>query len=159
MARNLPDEVSSPDDLQLLILEVKKVIDLSHEQALRRAAPGRLPELDLSSPLQDLLKLKSGDPVPAIPQLEELQKWLEEVKTTAPQLYVTLPGIPGLKQKSEIVLWFRREIHPLALIFFEHNRSLAGGFVVRSGSQLFDYSFRHALLNRSDAMVKVMKNV
>ncbi len=159
MARKIPDSVASPDDLQLLIFEVKKVIDLSHEQALRKSSPGHLAELDLSSPLRELLKLKSGDPIPGIPQLEELEKWLEESMAAAPQLHITLPGVPGQNQKNEIVLWFRNQVHPLSLVFFEYNRSLAGGFVVRLGSQLFDYSFRHALLGNPDAMVKVMKHV
>jgi hypothetical protein len=159
VARKIPISVASSDDLQLLTLEVKKIIDLSREQSLRKTSSSKLPELDISPPLRELLELNSGDAIPGISKLEELEEWLEEAKISAPQIHLTLPGAPGQKQKTEIIEWFRDQIHPLSMVFFEYNRSLAGGFAIRLGGQMFDYSFRHALLSNPDAMVRVMKSL
>lgn len=147
------------DDLQLVELEVAKVIDLSREQALRKAGSTAAPTLDLSPQLQELLQIGPGDSIPGVADLEALQKMLAAVKATAPAAYLTMPGVPPEKLKLEVVQWLRREIHPLTLVTFEYNRGLAGGFALRLGSQVYDYSFRHALLGNSQAMVKVMKHV
>lgn len=157
MDHKLPNSVVSADDLQLLILEVKKVIDLSREQTLRKSSSS-VPELEISSPLRELIGLKPGDSIPGVQKMTELEKWLEQTKGVAPQVYLTLPGVPGQKQKTELIVWFRSQIDPNALLAFEYNRGLAGGFAIRLGSQVFDYSFRHALLSNSSAMVKVMKH-
>lgn len=159
MDHKLPDHITGPDDLQLLELEVNRVLELSREQALRRSKTAKAPVLELSPQLLEFLDLGPGSAIPGIAELEELKAWLEQARGSAPVVHLGLPGMPAEKLKTEIVHWFRQEINPLMLLVFEYNRGLAGGFVIRLGSQIYDYSFKHALLTNNQAMVKVMKNV
>ena len=157
MDHKLGPTILSRDDLELLCLEVAKIIETLHEQSLIKGKTTTAPALVLSSGLLDVLARKPSDPAPAFPELQKVQLWLEEVKTSAPEIRLTLPALPAVPLKSDIVAWFRDNIHPLAIFKFEYNRAIAGGFVIRTGSVIHDFSFRKALLTNSGAMVKVMK--
>lgn len=159
MDHKLGPTILSRDDLELLCLEVAKVIDILREYALVKTRSVDSAKLTLSSGLLDAMGMKPGEALPSVSELEELRAWLEQTKSTAPEIHITLPALPASQLKGDIVAWFRAEINPLALVTFEYNRALAGGFVLRSGSEIHDFSFRKALLTNSGAMVKVMKRL
>ncbi len=143
------------DDLELLYLEASELVDLSREHSL---TPTKTFTTAAVSPgLTEVLSMKSSQTLPALFELEKALSWLEQLKTSAPEIRLTLPGLPTAQLRNDIVVWFRNEIHAFALLAFEYNRALAGGFALRTGSKLHDFSFRKALLNDSEAMVKVMK--
>ena len=155
MERKLTNSLVGPDDLQLVELEVGRMIDLRREQAIHKL--GKTPVLEISPALQDLLPSKAR--LPEVSELEDLKQWLIDTRTKGPVVYFALSALPGDKLTIELVEWFREQIHPQTMLVIEYNRGLAGGFALRLGGKIYDFSFRHALLANSGAMVKAMRNV
>ncbi|MFI5240652.1 MAG: hypothetical protein ACHQUB_03000 [Candidatus Saccharimonadia bacterium] len=157
MARKLPDAIVTPDDVLLLALEIGQVADLQREAAMRKSS--KTPDLEISPQLLEWLDIKPGGALPSATELDKSKLEAETIRQSAPTATITLAALPAHKFKSELVSWFRSEIHPETLVVFVLNREIAGGLAIRFGSQIFDWSFRKLLLTNQQAMSKVLKDV
>lgn len=79
-------------------------------------------------------------------ETEKLKKQCAQLLETSPLVHIALSTEPDEKALTRFVEWFRREIHPSCLLQISVQPSIAGGCVVRTGSLIYDFSFRHMLL-------------
>lgn len=159
--RKLPDSISSPQDLTALITELRECARwFSHEETKKRAGVKRASEPPVMSPsaaelVRELEVKKAVNPQ----SLAELIESLEKAKDTAPTITITLAAPPTSGIKTTLVGWCRKNIAPNVLVAFQFNTTLLGGMVVRSGSHVFDWSFRRKILDGRARFPEVLRNV
>jgi hypothetical protein len=157
----LPPELYSPDQIGLVMIELRDQADMLRRQAARQrlgSAGAALRPAALPERLTALLVV-CGITRVTLASLEQLIKQLEIVRAKAPVVHVTLADLPGQHLRTELVKWFRREIDPTVLVSFNVNTTIVGGIVVRTGSHLHDYSFRRGLWEHRRALMEVFKRV
>ncbi len=157
----LPKIIQSSDQLQLSIDEIegyaKQLIraDQQHGSGAKRSATQT--ELTDSSRalLSTLPETEQSDPL----AIESLANDLRQLLHSAPVVHLTTSGLAPAGLKADITQWFRVNISPFVLIAFHVNPDIAGGMVVRTMSQVYDFSFRTQLLVQSSKIVKVLESV
>lgn len=158
MKLNLPDSVSSLQDLNALILELRDYKRWFAHAAIKKQVhagrTGGAPEL--SKAAQQLL---TAEKATATTQIDELIHSLERYVHSAPSLTITLAAPPTAGIKESLVVWCRKNISPNILVSFQFNSTLLGGMVIRYGSHIFDWSFRRQILAGKDKFSEVLRNV
>lgn len=162
MKLKLPSMVSSPQDLSALILEIHEYSRwLQHESIKRRANVKRKPVPPALTPAAEELLRGLHDSHGSASQhaVDDLIDILEHYKKSAPTITLTLAAPPTSGVKMNLVDWCRQNISPDVLVNFQFNQTLLGGMVVRSGSRVFDWSFRRQLLEARSKFPEVLRNV
>lgn len=159
MKYKLPDGVSSPQDLQSLILEVREYAKWQRHNATKKRLAVRktTPVPELSPVTIELLKSMRDSITPS--SLDELITTLQKFAHAAPQMTITLAAPPSLGIKKLLVAWCRENISPNMLVNFQFNSVLLGGMVVRYGSRIHDWSFRRQILDNRSKFPGVLRNV
>lgn len=149
----LPETLQGPEQIEAALLDLGRLGD-----SLRRSKEKTATDDEFLTRAQAIL-----DPLEQeiwTPELiDEVARRLETIKSTAPMVRVTLPGLPSPKLRIELVSWFRKEIHPQVLVSFSLNRLLAGGMVLRAGSSIYDFSFSGALLKQRSKLADMFRGV
>ncbi len=163
MTIQLPNSVASPQDLTALLREVRECAKwFSHESVKKQvtnaaAVRSALPEL---SPATNELLQQWGTNEPLSKKsLADLINALEEYASTAPSITLTLAAPPTGGIKKTLVAWCRENIAENILVNFQFNSTILGGMVVRSGSHVYDWSFRRQLLAARDTFPEVLRHV
>ncbi len=89
-------------------------------------------------------------------QSEQLKKMLMQLMETSPVIHIALSVEPDEKALNKFTDWFRREVHPACLLQVSVQPSIAGGCIVRTGSRIYDFSFRHMLLVSQKKLVEAL---
>ena len=135
----LPVQVVSPTDLGRLIRELEKLDDLLHQAELRGEAATKMPET--SRLLDKSLELNKVNLMVASERRVLLQ-FLEAIRSKAPVLHMSFSADPPQSFMEKIASWFRKEIHPLALVTVGLQPNIGAGCVLRSRNKYFDLSLR-----------------
>lgn len=161
MGFQLPSSVSSAQDVSSLIREVHDYSTwFSHSLVKQRVGSKKLTDQpELSPAAVEVIRGWAGKAQLTQAKLDELIQLLEEFKTTAPTLTITLAAPPTGDIKKVLVEWCRKNVAPNVLVTFRFNSSLLGGMVVRYGSQIFDWSFRRKILANKDTFPEVLRRV
>jgi len=158
----LPNSVASPQDLASLLTEVRECAKwYAHEtvkkkvstKATRSASPA------LSPAATELLKQWGKKEPLNQKSLDALIELLEKYQDDAPLITITLAAPAGGGTKKTLVSWCRENIADNVLVTFQFNSTLLGGMVVRSGSHVFDWSFRRQVLAKRDTFPEVLRHV
>ncbi len=155
----LPETISSPQDLSSLVLELREYAKwFEHESIKRRKSVKETSELPALSPttVKLIYELKATAPITQ-KSLDELIAAFEDYRQTAPTIAITLAAPPTVNVKKTLVAWCRENIAPNTLVSFQFNSTLLGGMVVRSGSRVFDWSFRRQILAARDKLPEVLR--
>ncbi len=161
MKFRLPDSLSSPQDLTDLLLEVKEYAKWkAHNDILQRAGSKRTtkpPELSKTANevISDWSKNKSLDKS----GVEELIDILNKFTVKAPRINITLAAPSSGDLRKKLIGWLRDNIAPNILVTFDFNKTILGGMVLRSGSKIFDWSFRRQIMASRDKFVKEINRV
>lgn len=157
----LPDSVSSSQDLAALTLEVRDYAKwFSHNAIKKRVhAKHNSPAPDLSHAASEMIESWRAKKPLTTSSLDDLIKALEKYKDTAPTLTITLAAPPTKDIKQTLVSWCRKNIKPNILVSFQFDATLLGGMVVRYGSHIFDWSFRRQLLAARERFPEVLRSV
>lgn len=162
MSLKLPSSLSSPQDLQSVITELKNALKLLRQEEVKAKIGGHEAQLavpELTKPASELLAAGlRGKPL-SPPKVEELIQSLEQLKGSAPQIHLTLAAIPTASLKQQLVTWCREHIAEAVLVHFQFNSTILGGIVVRYGSHVYDWSFRRQLLAGKDDFTEVLRRV
>lgn len=158
-ALKLDSTVCSPQDVQGLVDELRAYARwFSHnsvKQRLKVRGHGTAePEL---SPAGRAL-VRELKPVSAT-SLDNLLATLDTYKSKAPLVTITLAAPPAPGIKKSLVSWCRDNLAPNVLVNFQFNAALLGGLVVRTGSRVFDWSFRRQILDNRAKFPEVLRNV
>jgi hypothetical protein len=160
----LSEEVSSPQDLKTLILEIHDYARWYSHNAIKkrlRVQARRKDSLEptLSSAASAVIYQWAQQHPLSPKSFDELLATLDTYARTAPEFTVTLAAAPTNGLKRILVGWCRDNIAPNVLVNFQFNAGLLGGMVVRSGSHVYDWSFRRQILNNLDKFPEVLRRV
>lgn len=157
----LPNNIFSVQDLTALILEIHEYSRwLSHNSIKKRVNADYTSEPPILSPAaMDMIREASGKKELVQSDLDDLIHDLEKFKKSARTITITLAAPPTGDIKKSLVSWCRQNISPNILVSFQFNATLLGGMVVRSGSHIFDWSFRRQILASRDKFPEVLRNV
>lgn len=157
----LPDTICSPQDLTALILEVKEYARWYEHETVKQRAGSRTRSTQpvLSTTTAAFLRSAGTNGTLQPIQLDAIIHELEQHKTTAPTITLTLAAPAPERVKKTLTAWCRTELSPSILVSFEHNRTLLGGMVVRYGSHVHDWSLRRAILTTNTKFSEVLTRV
>lgn len=157
----LEDTVSSPQDVKALILEVHEYARwFAHNYIKKRVhAKNISPEPEISPAAKAVIRTWSSGKELTTQSLDQLIATLEVYERSAPVLTITLAAVPTAGLKKQLVGWCRDNLAPNVLINFQFNATILGGMVVRSGSHVFDWSFRRTILAERQRFPEVLRRV
>lgn len=154
----LPSTISTPQDLALLILDVKKYakwyLQCHNAQQAKVIYSEKQPEI---SKIAKELITSWDKQKPLTP--ESLEKYLFDLEKTAhsaPIVTITLASPASQTVRQTIASWCRENLHPEVLVSFEFNSSLLGGMTLRTGSKFYDWSFYNKLTNHKKLFSEVL---
>jgi hypothetical protein len=159
--RQLPPSIASPQDLTALILELREYARWSSRVAVKKQL--RLKHSSdppaISRTAKELLQSWLAKRTVSEKSLDELIAALEDFKTKAPSLTITLATMPPNSLRQTIVAWCRDNIAADVLVTFQFNNAVLGGLGVRYGSHMFDWSFRRIILENRGKFPEVLRRV
>ncbi len=157
----LPDTVASPQDLLIATREVQSYAKwYSHEIIRQRVSKkSGTPQPVLSESARKIIY--DWNEISAISNrsLMALIATLESYAKNTNTITITLAAPATNPIKLTLVTWCRENISPGVFVSFKFNSTLLGGMVVRSGSRVFDWSFKRQLLAASANFPEVLRRV
>lgn len=161
MKLQLPNNISSPQDLMALELELRDYAKWFAHNAIKERTHARAgtPPPALSSAAMQLVRDWSGKKLLTQHNLEDLIDALGHYKSQALTLTITLAAPAPSSLKQTLVGWCREHIAPNILVNFQFNSTLLGGMVIRYGSRIFDLSFRRQIMDGRAKFPEVLRNV
>ncbi len=161
MSFALPDAVASSQDLMALLLDVKRYAEwFRHESIKKQVSVASAKEaLQLSPIAVEVIRDWGKQSALTNESLDELIKNLEAYQKQAPVMTITLAAPASRGLKTTLVGWCRKNIAPTVLVTFDFNATILGGMVVRSGSHMYDWSVRRAILENRNKLPEVLKRV
>lgn len=161
MKLNLPDSVSSIQDLQALIIEVREYTKwFSHAAIMKKLNNKKATNPPAMSPstIEMLRTWADGKPLTR-QSLDLLIIGLDKFKRSADSMTIILAAPATSDIKKQLVSWCRKNISDNILVSFQFNATLLGGMVVRYGSRIFDWSFRRKILANRAQFPEVLRHV
>jgi hypothetical protein len=161
MKLNLPNSISSLQDLRALQLEIKEYARWSshHDIKKRMGVKTVLEQPVLSLAAKEILTAWGAEKPLTSHGFDELADDLEILGKQAPSVVLTLAAPATGRLKMTLVEWCRKNIASDALVTFQFNTTLLGGMVVRYGSHIFDWSFRRQILDARGQFPEVLRHV
>lgn len=161
MKFRLPDSMSSPQDLTDLLLEVKEYGKWkAHNDILERAGSKRTTKPpQMSKAASEAISSWSKGKSLSRSDVEELVNTLNKFTTEAPRINITLAAPVSGDLKKKLIGWLRDNIAPNILVTFDFNKTILGGMVLRSGSKIFDWSFRRQIMASRDKFIEEINRV
>jgi hypothetical protein len=161
MNLRLDPTVASPQDLRALRGELHTYGGwLAHNDIKSRTGAGSktdAPELSMAA--KNCLKTYVPSSDKASAALDELVAELDKLSNKADHITITLAAPAPGSLKSSLVDWCRKNLAEDILVSFQFNATILGGMVVRSGSHIFDWSFRRAVMDNRAKFPEVLRNV
>jgi len=159
----LDESISSLQDLKALILEVRNYSRwFSHNSIKKKVGAKSKRKSDepvLTDAASAAIRSWSAKKPLSTDSLDELAATLEDYAKTAPQFAIVLAAPPAAGLKKTIVAWCRDNVAPHVLVNFQFNSTILGGMVVRSGSHVYDWSFRRQILANRAKFPEVLRRV
>ncbi|MDD3035686.1 MAG: F0F1 ATP synthase subunit delta [Candidatus Saccharimonadaceae bacterium] len=161
MKFKLPDSLSSPQDLTDLLLEIKEYSKWkSHNDILKRAGSKRTTKPpEISKTAGEVINGWSKDKSLDKNGLDSLIETLNSYSVKAPRINITLAAPPSGELRKKLVGWCRNNITPNILVTFDFNKTILGGIVLRSGSKIYDWSFKKQIMASRDKFVEEINRV
>lgn len=161
MKVNLPNTVSSLQDLSTLTLEIREYAKWFAHNAIKERVHAKnvTPPPALSAGATELIRAVGSKKLLSGSDLEQLITALEDAKKTAPAINVTLAAPATADVKRQLVEACRKNIADNALVTFKFNSGLCGGMVIHYGSHVFDWSFRRQILANRAKFTEVLRSV
>jgi hypothetical protein len=161
MRLKLRPDLSSRQDIQAVILEIKRYAHWFSQASIRQQVAGgqTAPQPPLSPAAADLLNQWHSDKQLSTQSLDGLVQLLDEFVAKAPYVTITLGAMAPASLKSEIVSWFRENVRPDLLVDFSFNSTMLGGLVVRYGSRVIDMSFKRRIMTARYKFPEILRHV
>ncbi len=161
MTLSIPDTIVSPQDLTGLILSLHRYASDLQKASIKRRATKHTNGNTLPVP-EDVAQFLAAQHISDTANtttIKECITALESLRKSATVITITLATQPTMDVIRQLTTWCRSNISKNVLVRFEHNRLLLGGMVVRSGSHIYDWSFRRALQNTPTSFSEVLRRV
>lgn len=156
----LPSDVYSADQLSIVLWELGTITSQVRDARTRAKVTKQEGRLDIhaSALLLSVLK-EAGVSLQDHTALETLYSEVKAIRDQAPTVHMMLAALPNRSMKRLIVEWFRRELHPQLLLTFAARGDIGGGFILRAGSNQYDFSFKGRLLANKQRLVELFDDV
>ena len=133
---------------------------ISHESIKQRVgASARQEQPILSTDTLPFIQTTLGEKSSSPKHLDNLVQALRDYQKQAPTIAITLAAPAPSHVRRELTAWCRKNLGASTLITFSFNQTLLGGMVVRSGSRIFDWSLKRALLEKKESFAKGFADV
>jgi hypothetical protein len=161
MKLQLKDSIASRQDFKALVTDIRKYARWLAQSAVKKQVAGAAAteQPAISQDAADLINGWQADKDTAGKGLDELVKALEEFEAGAQHVTITLAAPAPAKLRKDIVAWFRKNVGPDVLVDFKFNATMLGGMLVRSGSHVYDWSFKRQILANREKFPGVLRNV
>lgn len=160
MNSTLPASISSPKDLSLLILDIKKYAKwyLQYYNASKTKVKYSAPQPEISKTASELIIFWDKQKPLTPTSLDTYIKLLEKMSRTAPVLTITLADPASAEIKEALSKWCRENLNSEVLISFQYSSSILGGMILRTGSKIYDWSFRKKLTDNTKTFTRILDN-
>lgn len=153
----LPAVVVGPVELNRLKREVEELAETLHEAKLRHhKIEGDMPAF--SRALREIVDQNKLD-LTQEKQRDALVALLETGLKHAPVVHISLPSEPSMAFTSKLVLWLRKNIHPMLLVQLGLQPTLAAGCTVRTPTHYYDFSLRQHLLSKKSVLIQKLETM
>lgn len=164
MTLKLEESVSSPQDLKGVIMEIRDYARWHSHNSIKKRLHVRMKRKSPEAPIISeaataVIREWASSNLLNQNNFDRLIETLNTYERTAPQLTITLAAPPTSGLKKVLVAWCRQNVSPNILINFQFNSMLLGGMVLRTGSHVFDWSFRRQILESRQHFPEVLRNV
>lgn len=155
MALKLPLSVIGRQDVVRLIRELASLDEFMLQTKLRKAGESvTLPRM--SRLLEETTTDNSLNLLHAADR-KALTKVLIEIRDKAPQIHVSFAADPSAAFMKKIVDWFRREVHPVALVQVGLQPNIAAGCTIRTTNKYHDLSLRNSFVKKRDLLIGLLE--
>lgn len=152
----VPAQVVQRQDVAHLLDEVEKISNILTEQEVRQKTGEEIHDTPvLSEALSAFLDQNHFsliDPLMESQQRTELIQQLRLLKEKAPVIHMTFAVEADKESLEQLVLWFRQEIHPQALLSVGIQPALVAGTYVRTPNKVHDWSLRGRLIAQREQL-------
>lgn len=144
-----------------LILDIKRYAEWFRHESIKKKVKVESSKdaLQLSPIAVEVIRDWGKEAALSTARLDELIASLETYQKQAPNMTITLAAPASRGLKSSLVAWCRKNIAPTILVTFDFNATILGGMVVRSGSHVYDWSMRRAILDNRSKLPEVLHRV
>lgn len=144
-------------DVGRLLREVQALDNFLRQAAIRQPGtqPAKLPKT--SRLLDDLLQTNRIN-VLHEEERNRLLNFLMEIYAHAPTLHMSFSADPSPLFMQKLMIWLRKEIHPLVLVQVGLQPNMGAGCVVRTTNKYFDFSLRNRFTERRDVLAQHMRS-
>jgi F0F1-type ATP synthase delta subunit len=150
----LPNNVVSQVDVARVLREINSLNDFFAGAAKRQSGtPMQLPKL---TRLLDQVASDNGMNLLDEKDRKTLAGHLNLVLGKAPLLHISFAAEPSPKSLERILVWFRTNIHPQALLQVGLQPTIAAGCVLRTPNKFFDMSLRSYLKDQEPYLVQLI---
>jgi F0F1-type ATP synthase delta subunit len=156
----LPDSIYSPDQISAIVADLGDYQTALRDTAVRAKSKTAktLQAAEPTAPLLAILKAAGlHDPKPDA--LDDLRRQLEDMLAKSPVAHITLADLPNQTTKKAITAWFRTRVSPTMLVAFSVRPDIGGGAIVRCGSRIYDFSFKHLLIANKQKLAEIAAHV
>lgn len=155
MELNLPLELISKHDVLRTIRELESLEDFFTQESIRKD-PNATPK---ASPLLTAIARDNKLDLNDHGQRRHIGDALIAMRDHAPIIHISFAVEPSAQVVQKVLLWFRREISPVALMHVGIQPSIAAGCVVRTTNMYFDFSLRQHLLRNSEILLERLRSL
>lgn len=161
MNASLPPTICSMSDLTSLLLEVRTYAKWYGQviNASKVNVKFTEPQPELSETTAAMIRDHAKQTPLSPASLDQLISELETIAAQAPTITITLAAPAPAEVKKILVAWCRSNLHPTMLVSLRFNSTILGGMVVRSRSQIYDWSWKRALMSNRDRYAEVLSRV
>lgn len=161
MKFNSLDNISSPQDLKAIILEVRRYAKWFSQASVKNQVAGTkaTEPLIISAAAAALINESANEKPVTTKSLDELIAGLEAMEAGSPRIVITLAAAPGVGLKKKLADWCRQNIASNILVDYRFNSTILGGMVVQYGSHVYDFSFRRQILAARGNFAEVLRRV
>jgi len=161
MKLNMPVSIASNQDLSALILEMKEYARwFAHDSIKRQVGATKSSETPpLSIAARAIIGQSKLNKNLSRLNFDTVIDELHEYQASATSISISLSAPVTNKLKLSLVTWCRDNISPNILVNFNFNATILGGMVVKSGSRIYDWSFRRHILQSRNNFPEVLRRV
>jgi hypothetical protein len=140
----LPDAIGTVSDVLRLQRELEKIADAILRLKVKSAESVAKAAVDMSPIFREVCAANKLDMTRA-EHRRALSEWLDYLMADAPVAHISLAAEPSSSAVSQLVSWFRHNVHRYTLLRVAISREIVVGCVVRLGSKVYDMSLSQAL--------------
>jgi len=149
---SLPVSVVTPSDVGRLVHELEVLENDLIQLRMQKTDNGQ-PKLAFSKGLERIGELNKFNLSLEADRLT-LKDFLVGVRQKAPVLHISFNSEPSPLFLDKLMLWLRREIHPLVLLTIGLQPAIGAGCMVRTTNKYFDLSMRQTFIAKRPLLLE-----